>query len=207
MKRGKHIILGLVWMFFIISLSVTVTLNFRPLYYHDIDSLKISENSGFPEEEIRANYDVLIDYNNFWGPETLVFPTLAMSKTGRIHFEEVKVIFVALEYMAIITGIFAIAGTVWMKKKGENQYLKYTSILTVGVPALVGAGIAANWDKAFVIFHKIFFRNDYWIFSYETDPVILILPDTFFLHCAVMILALVVLGSVVCGVVYAKSKK
>ena len=207
MKRGKHIILGLIWMFFIISLSVTVTLNFRPLYYPDIDSLNISERSGLPEDEIRANYDVLIDYNNFWGPETLEFPTLAMSETGRIHFEEVKVIFVALEYMAIVTGILAIAGAVWMKKQGENLYLKYTSILTVGVPALVGAGIAINWDKAFVIFHKIFFRNDYWIFSADTDPVITILPDTFFLHCAVMILALVVLGSVICSGIYIRAKK
>ena len=116
-------------------------------------------------------------------------------------------IFVALEYMAIVTGILAIAGAVWMKKQGENLYLKYTSILTVGVPALVGAGIAINWDKAFVIFHKIFFRNDYWIFSADTDPVITILPDTFFLHCAVMILALVVLGSVICSGIYIRAKK
>lgn len=207
MKHVKHILLGIIWSFFLISLSVMVTLNFRPLYYFDIGHLNISQTSGLPEEEIRENYDTLIKYNNFWGPDTLEFPTLAMSETGRIHFEEVKVIFVALEYAAIICGVAAIAGSIYMHKKGERQYLMYSSILSIAVPAVLGIGIATNWDWFFVTFHHIFFNNDYWIFSAATDPVITILPDTFFLHCAILILALVILGSVICGLIYARSKK
>ena len=34
----------------------------------------------------------------------------------------------------------------------------------------------------------------------------MILPDTFFMHCALMILALVVLGSVICLVLYGFSR-
>ena len=79
MKHLKHILSGLILTFFLISFSVMVVLNFRPLYYFDIGYLNISQTSGYSEEEIRENYDALIDYNNFWGPDRLEFPTLAMS--------------------------------------------------------------------------------------------------------------------------------
>ena len=79
----------------------------------------------------------------------------------------------------------------------------------VAIPAALGVLIALNWETVFVLFHKIVFHNNYWIFDAATDPVITILPDTFFMHCALMILALVVLGSIICLLAYrhAKHKK
>ncbi len=62
----KNILISLCLALFIISASVTITLNFRPLYYHDISSLKIEETSGFSKKVIRENYDALIDYNQFF---------------------------------------------------------------------------------------------------------------------------------------------
>lgn len=208
MKILRNIIASLILMLFIISFSVVFTLNFRPLYYFDIDYLNIESLSGMSADDIKTNYDVLIDYNNFTGPDTLEFPTLPMSETGRIHFEEVKVIFVAIEYMMIITGImFLIFIIINRRKFKDTLYLKLTSIFTIVIPAVLALCIAVNWNKAFVIFHKIFFNNDYWIFSYETDPVILMLPDTFFFHCAAMILVLVVAGSIISGIIYFILKK
>ena len=31
--------------------------------------------------------------------------------------------------------------------------------------------------------HKILFNNDDWLFDYETDPIIYLLPEEFFLTC------------------------
>jgi len=188
---------------FILSFAVTFTLNFRPLYYMDIELLGIEERSGIPKEEIKENYDVLIDYNSMFSDEELSFPTLAMSETGKIHFEEVKVIFVGFQKMTIVTAVISLVLVFMQKKSQKKRYLKYAGIITVLIPALLGAAMAINWDKAFVIFHKIAFDNDYWIFDAATDPVITILPDTFFLHCAAMIIGLVVAGSVLCFVLYA----
>ena len=89
----------------------------------------------------------------------------------------------------------------------RSRALKLTSILAVALPAVIGLFVAVNWDWAFVTFHHIAFDNDYWIFDPATDPVINILPDTFFLHCALLILGGVVLGSVVCGAAYRKLQK
>ncbi len=194
---------------FILSFAVTFTLNFRPLYYMDIERLGMEERSGIPEEEIKENYDVLIDYNSMFHDEELQFPTLAMSETGRIHFEEVKEIFVGFQVTAIATAIIGLVSVFQQRKRvyKSKRYLKYAGIITILIPAVLGAAMALNWDKAFVIFHKIAFDNDYWIFDAKTDPVITILPDTFFLHCAAMILGLVVAGSVICLVLYAFSMK
>lgn len=201
------VVTAFVLFLFILSFSVVFTLNFRPLYYMDIEKLGIEERSGIPEEEIRENYDVLIDYNSMFNDEELEFPTLAMSETGKIHFEEVKVIFVMFQKMALVTAILGLFLILVQRKKKPKRYLKYTGIITVLLPALLGGAMALNWDKAFVVFHKIAFDNDYWIFDAKTDPVITILPDTFFFHCAAMILGLVVAGSVLCLVLYGSSVK
>lgn len=202
-----HAILALVLTLTIISVSVVATLAFRPLYYLDIGALDIPEQSGYSREEIRANYDVLIDYNLSFGEEELSFPTLAMSEPGRIHFEEVKVIFNLFQYMAIGGAILSAVGVFFCVRRREYLFLKLTSILAVALPAVVGILVAINWDWAFVTFHHLAFDNDYWLFDPLTDPVITILPDAFFLHCAVMILVCVVAGSVVCGLVYRKAMK
>ncbi|MBR5228704.1 MAG: TIGR01906 family membrane protein [Firmicutes bacterium] len=190
--------LAIVLVLFIISASVVVTLNFRPLYYHDIGALQIVENTGISEEIIRKNYDILIDYNSMFYDGELSFPDFGMSETGRIHFEEVKDIFVGFQKIALVTLIIGAAGIILKARKKDYSYLYPTAILSVGLPAVLGAFIATNWDRAFVLFHEIMFDNDYWIFDYDTDPIINILPDEFFMHCAIMIIGGIVLGAAVC---------
>ena len=167
-QTAIQLALSLILVLFIISFSVVFTLNFRPLYYFDMGHLDISETSGYSDSDIRANYDVLIDYNNLFGPDTLDFPTLAMSAEGRIHFEEVKDIFVAVEILCIAAFIFGLAGILWQRPQKDVRYLKYTSILTIAIPVVLGHIFSLDWEQSFVTFHHIFFKNEYWIFSPDT---------------------------------------
>ena len=194
--------LALILTLAIIGISVVGTLAFRPLYYHDMKTLGIPEYTGLSEEVIRENYDVLIDYNMAWEDGVLEFPTLPMSETGKIHFEEVKEIFDIFKYLAVFGSVLGIVGIVFMAKRKEYRYLKMTAIVSCGLPVVLGILVALFWDKVFVIFHKLFFDNDYWIFDYRTDPIILLLPDEFFMHCALLIFGGVLLGAIVCTVCY-----
>ena len=63
-----------------------------------------------------------------------------------------------------------------------------------------------DFDSAFTAFHKIFFNNDYWIFNPRLDQIINILPQEFFYHCAVLILILLMLSSIILRLVYKKYK-
>lgn len=188
----------------ILSASIIFTLNFRPLYYFDIDYFHLEEYTGYSKEMIRKNYDVLIDYNSVFYSEDLNFPDFPMSEQGHIHFIEVKHIFVFIEAVLFpLSLLFSLIG-IWRLKKQKPVFLKLTSVLSLILPILAGLLIALNWNRAFVLFHKLFFNNDYWIFDAATDPIIRILPDGYFMHCALMILVLIFWGSLSCFAIYHK---
>lgn len=193
---------GLLLFLLAVSLSVTFILHFRPIYYADISLLHISENSGYSVDVIRRNYDTLIDYNTIGYKGPLNFPDLAMSESGRIHFEEVKRVFDLFGYMAIILSPICAVILLISKKLRSWICLLAGGIFGLAVPVLLGILTAVSWDTFFVRFHQLVFRNDFWIFDWRTDPVILILPDTFFLHCAFLIFASVFLLSILMLLLY-----
>lgn len=197
-------VLLFLWM---VCISVSVTLNFRPLYYLDMKLLDISGNSGYSEAVIRENYDALIAYNNIWYRGELSFPSLPMSEAGRIHFEEVKQIFGLFEWGCLLLAPAVLLMIVRMRKKKQSGYLAAAGWMAVGLPAGIGVGIAVCWEQVFVRFHELVFQNDFWLFDPKQDPVILILPDAFFLHCAVLILLLMAAGSLCCLLAWRRAKK
>ncbi len=201
----KDWIYALILSLFIISAAVVITVFFKPLYYFDIDFLNIDTFVGMSKDIIKHNYDILIQYQSLFYKGELLLPDFVMSETGRIHFVEVKRIFEAIQILFIVTGLLSLL--IVLKNKGNILYLKLTSVLTVGIPTVIGLLASIDFDVAFVIFHKIFFRNDYWIFDYRTDPVIMILPQDFFMHCFIMIVVLIIVGSLITYFVYKKKEK
>lgn len=192
----------------VLCISVTITVMFRPLYYFDIDYLDIPQMSGMSEAVIRANYDVLIDYNLLGGPSELNFPDLIMSQQGLIHFEEVKDIFIFMQIFSIAAVILLVLWIVaWVKKKSLSfKWMKFTDIVIAIIASTCGCALIIDWDWAFTAMHTIFFRNDYWIFDATTDPVIRILPEEFFMHCGIMIIILALIQIIILQLVYRRLK-
>lgn len=199
MKKFKFtdILIGIIFTLFFISIGVIAAVNFRSIYYFDIANLKIEETSGLNTEVIRDNYNALIDYNSPFFKGALQFPSLPSSPEALQHFSEVKNIFVSLYYIAAIAFILCLIIIIYKACKKDRSYLLVSAVTVLVVPIIVGIGCAINFDVAFVVFHKIFFRNDFWLFNPATDPIITILPDTFFLHALIVIIAVVLLGSLI----------
>jgi integral membrane protein (TIGR01906 family) len=197
MKRFKitDLLIGVLFTLLFISIAVVITINFRPLFYLDIDALHIEESSGLTKDVIRENYDALIDYSSPFFKGALDFPTLTASESGLIHFEEVKNIFTGFYIMGAITLILGVIIIVQKAKNKDYSYLLVSAITAIGLPLILALFLSIDFDRTFVLFHKLFFNNDYWLFDPTTDPVITMLPDTFFMHCAIMIIVLVVLMS------------
>lgn len=213
MKKEKkltftNIISAIVVAVLIISFAVVFTLNFKPLYYASIGHLDIPSTSGFDKEKIIENYDALINYNFLFFRGELEFPSLPMSEYGKIHFEEVKVIFDGIQIILIAAFALCIILFFYKFRKKPSVFVRIGSAIAVVMPIVLGSIIAMNWEFFFVKFHELFFDNDYWIFDATTDPVIMILPDEFFMYCAIMILVLIVVVSVVLFTIeYKHSKK
>ena len=203
----KDIILSIVLMIFIISFAIVFTVFFKQLYYFDINYLNIDKISGLPVETIKDNYDILINYQSIFFQGNLNLPDFAMSVAGRIHFQEVKTIFEVIQVSMLISGIISIILLIKRFKEKEYRFLRLTGIITILIPSILGFLVAIDFDQAFIIFHKLFFRNDFWIFDYQTDPVITILPETFFMHCFILIVLIIVVFALLCLIFYRYKQK
>lgn len=186
----------------ILSAAVLITLNCRPIYYADIYHLNISAVSGLEPWQIRENYDALVRYCLFWSEDYLLLPSFMLSREARIHFAEVRQIFVAIQYV-MLASLGVTAWGAWKQNRLRRYgYLKAGAVLGASLPAVLGIIVYAAWDEAFNLFHHAFFRNDYWIFDPAVDPVITILPDRFFLHCALAVVVFSLAGSLLCYGLY-----
>ena len=203
----KDIILSIVLMIFIISFAIVFTVFFKQLYYFDINYLNIDKISGLPVETIKDNDDILINYQSIFYQGNLNLPDFAMSVAGRIHFQEVKTIFEVIQVSMLISGIISIILLIKRFKEKEYRFLRLTGIITILIPSILGFLVAIDFDQAFIIFHKLFFRNDFWIFDYQTDPVITILPETFFMHCFILIVLIIVVFALLCLIFYRYKQK
>lgn len=207
MRRVRHfkitdIFIGVIFFLLLISVGVVFTVNFRPLYYLDIKLLNIPETSGYPRDEIIANYNALIDYSSPFYKGSLSFPTLEASPSGLQHFKEVKDIFTLFYVLGAFSLIAAVIIIIYKSRRKDISYLAVSALVSVILPAIIALLLALDFDTVFLVFHKIFFNNDYWIFDPLTDPVINILPESFFLHCAMMIIFIILLGSLIMYIVY-----
>lgn len=209
MRRFKitDVLIGILFTLLFISIAVVITINFRPLYYLDIKLLNIEAMSGISKSEILRNYNALIDYSSPFFRGDLIFPTLTSSQSGLKHFAEVKNLFTDFYVLGAITLVLGIIIIIQKAKNKDYSYLIVSSITAIVLPLFLSIVMSLDFDRTFIIFHKIFFNNNDWMFDPVTDPVIYILPDTYFMHCAIMIILIVLLFSFIFMAVYFSNKK
>jgi len=199
-KSGKFSIIGnsvagLCALLFLVALGLFVVLLLKPLYYFEISYLDIVETSGYSKEEILLNYDALISWCMPWVQSEFSLPTFPSSQNAVTHFEEVKYIFNVLfgaGALSLVPFIFLIKNA---SKRKKRQRLYFAGGFVLFIPAVLGFYAALDFNRAFVLFHEIVFRNELWIFDYKTDPVITILPEAYFMHSMIVLFAIIFLGA------------
>lgn len=199
-----QILFSLAFSLFIIASSVKLTLMFKPLYYFDIQYLNIVEQSNFSKDEIVKNYNYVINYLLSPKEEDFKLPSIPYSKYGQIHFKDVKRIFTSVDVLLVVTGLISAVGLLLNLKHKNLDFLKQASSILIILPVVLLTAFMINFDTFFTIFHKIFFRNDYWIFDPELDPIINILPQEFFYHSALLVVILIILSIIVLKLLYKK---
>lgn len=190
---------------FFIILSVKLTVNLKQLYYFDINYLNIPKESGFNTNDIKLNYNYLIDFINSKNSTNFNIPTLSSSPEGKIHFYEVRTIFTKMNYLFYITGFISLIGIYYCMKFKDFSLFKYVSITLLLIPILLLIIFFIDFNDAFTIFHKLLFNNNYWIFDIDKDSVIKMLPERFFLHCAIVINIFIIIFSLISTIIYKKN--
>jgi integral membrane protein (TIGR01906 family) len=141
--------------------------------------------------EIIANYKALIQYNSVFSVAPLDLPTLGLSANGRIHYEEVKRIFAVFQIVLIASVAGLVPLIVHLLRLGKVKFLKMGGMVSAILAIAILLYLGLDWKRFFVRFHETLFDNDFWIFDAAVDPSILILPNGYFMVCAVMIFALI----------------
>lgn len=215
MKNGIFTFLtGFLIAILIITVSIGLPIYVRPFYYYQIDTLNIEEYSGADRETIIEAYDELLDYLTIPGNE---FKTgkFKYSESGKAHFVDCKVLF-DLNLYAMITAVLGLAILLILKVSGVfelcrpfGKHVAFSSgLFTLTGFAVIGGLAATDFDRAFTIFHKLFFPGkDNWLFSWWEDEIIRILPQEFFMNCAILILVSIITLCILAIILGGVSKK
>ena len=194
----------------IITFSIGLPIYFRPFYYMQIESLEIPKICGEDYQTIKEAYDELLDYLTIPGQEfgTGIFK---YSESGKSHFVDCKGLF-DLNAIVLIISLAAVITLLVLCKKGiftmcrpfGFNVLFSVGSLTLGFFAVIGGIVALDFETAFTVFHKIFFPGkSNWLFDWFEDQIIRILPQDFFMNCAILIFSSIVLlclGAIAYGI-------
>lgn len=179
--------------------SIAVPLLCRSFYYAHIGPMGL-EGWGLTEDEIKTAYDEMMDFC-LGRREDFSAGVLRFSQSGADHFADVRGLFL-LDLRMLVGATAALAAVLVLcrlKKMRPYRFLGRGpgawAAAGLGAAFLTVGGLAAlDFDRAFVIFHSIFFPGkDNWIFGWQEDPIILFLPQDFFRNCAILILALLLM--------------
>lgn len=110
-----------------------------------------------------------------------------MTERGLLHMEDVRVLYDNGRVLAaLFTVTAAIAGVTLYDKKQLQPILKRLWIFPVTVTAFLTIAMLIDFGAAFRLFHEVLFDNDLWLLL-PTDPLIVMLPRTFFFLTGVSI--------------------
>ena len=178
--------------FFVLTVSIGLPIYIRPFYYAHIEPMGLEAYTGLTAGQLREAYDGILDY--------LTLPSspfscgiLPFSAEGEAHFADCRVLFDLNRNVLLASGGILAVLLLLQKKFGPYRLGKrhaawWAGLLALIAPLVIGALAALDFDRAFVIFHQIFFPGkSNWLFDWRTDPIILALPQEFFRNCAILI--------------------
>ena len=202
MKRSKLLsaLLAAAIALALLTGSIALPIVCRPFYYAHIGALHLDERTGLSRAEIRTAYDEMLDY--CLGAPEFSTGVLKWSESGKSHFTDVRGLFL-LDLRLFFAAAAAILFLIVLARLCRRSF---SPLLGRGPCFWAGAGLgglflivgglaALDFDRAFVVFHTLFFPGkDNWLFDPDTDEIINILPQQFFMDCAILILLALALG-------------
>jgi len=203
---------------FIISFSIYLPLNNRQFYYNQIDNLNIVEDlneythENYTKEDVIEAFDDVMDF--IWKGKEFKTGKLKFSESGKSHFADCVPLFVLDLVVWIVSGstLIVLLLLLGLKKwKVVNFFnyspLFYSGIISLLIVLLIGMFGIIDFNKLFNVFHKLFFPGkENWQFDPRYDEVIMILPQDFFMNCAILMgVGLLTLSSI--SIVYGILKR
>lgn len=202
MKKLLSLVTAIAVALALLTGAIAVPTLVRPIYYAHITALDLPEKSGMTQEEIIDAYDEVLDYCTGVTDEFSA-GILPFSAGGADHFKDCRQLFL-LDYWLFAASMAALAAIiVYARKHKLHRFLNRGPAFwgATGLSAVllvIGTAAATNFDKAFTLFHTLFFPGkDNWALYANVDPIIRVMPEEFFRNCAIVILGIIVAVTIV----------
>lgn len=194
MRCGKMlmIIKALLIALVVLSGAIALPILFRQFFYWHIRPMGLGETLGLDFDQVKTAYDSMMDFC-IGRTDTFSVGVLPWSESGMAHFADVRKLFVLDLWVLAVATVLLIGICLLHRRKAllRGHRPGFWSAVGLGAGfALVGGLAATDFDRAFTVFHSLFFPGkDNWLFYPSEDPIILLLPQEFFRNCALLILA------------------
>ena len=178
---------------FLLSLAILLTIYLAWLVYPlEISWLHLTSRVRFQPQIIQHNFNVLMDYLTNPLSQVLAMPDFPSSASGIHHFAVVKGLFHLAQGVALVTLPMFFLFWKQVVRRGFLSLYRRGLLLMLSLPLVLGLiGVFIGFEQFFTLFHQILFvGDDSWLFDPAKDPVILILPEDFFLHAFLLFFCL-----------------
>lgn len=197
MKRFPYILAVLASLMIIFSLlftSLQLCMNDENRFYQKYEEMDLSGQIGISTREITDALMRLIDYME--GRVDSI--QLTVTENGKevamyneretLHMLDVRALYQtwrSVRNFCVPAAAVLLLAALKLTQRGQRIYL--LSRAFVRASAFFGAALAAlavfallDFDAFWVAFHHLFFDNDLWLLSYQTDRMIRICPENLF---------------------------
>lgn len=177
-----HWLFIVILILFMISFSIFLTVNSVWLFRFILHYRHIPEALGLSTRKIVKNYHQLLVFLQVpW--ISLNMPDFPTSFSGLHHFEDVKKLILLNNFVLLVTVSPSVYYIKRLFKLSRLWLLDLPFRIAAVVPIVVAAIMSVNFNAFFIKFHEVFFRNQDWLFDPQKDPIILVLPESFFYLC------------------------
>lgn len=171
----KILLLLLIPIFLILIFSMIVGFS-KNYYLYEFNKIKPENYLNINPKFIRYSAQVLSDYLS-GRINTIEIPGFKnfFNEKELKHMRDVKNIFRFLIYLNILIGVLIFL----LIKKGDLPNIFLYSYIPIIIFLCLYFFIP--FDNLFTLFHLILFKNDLWMLNPDTDRLIVLLPEEFFI--------------------------
>lgn len=169
-----------IFLILIFSMSIGFSKNY---YLYEFNKIKPEQQLNLNPKFIRYSAQILSDYLSR-KIDTLEIPGFKnfFNEKELEHMKDVKNIFRFIIYLTIINAILIF---MILKKQDLPNIFLYSFIPII---VFLIFYLLIPFDKLFTNFHLVLFKNDLWLLNPESDRLIVLLPEEFFIRASQKIL-------------------
>lgn len=199
MNRIIGIILTICLILVLLITSVEAAVYWIPGYFeHEYEKHRVLDDVEMNMEDLLEVTDHMMAYLRGEAEDLQIYTRIGeldswpfFNQRELLHMEDVKQLFLGGLMVRRVCTALILAGLLLLWKRKGLRSLPKSLCIGTGVffctVCLLAAIISTDFTQYFTIFHQIFFNNDLWLLNSNTDRLINIVPEPFFIDTAALI--------------------